>query len=119
MRRDPEISAYSARFGLPAEPRCTHTCVALLGLDRTAAQRKSDLAACGTSINVLLCTIKTLGVVMEPYLPFAAEKVGRMLALEAGEGRWDSAAGPLPEGRALGEAEILFKKLDPAAILGA
>jgi methionyl-tRNA synthetase len=82
------------------------------------AQRKSDPAACGTSINVLLCTIKTLGVVMEPYLPFAAEKVARMLALEAGERRWDNAAEHLPEGRALGEAEILFKKLDPAAILG-
>ena len=36
------------------------------------AQRKTDMAACATTINVVLRTIRALGVVMEPYLPFAA-----------------------------------------------
>ena len=76
-------------------------------------RRKQDMAACGTTINVLLNTIKTLGVVMEPFLPFAAEKVARMLSCEADELTWADATGLLPEGRALGEPGILFVKLEP------
>ena len=75
-------------------------------------QRKQDMAACGTTINVLLSTIKALGVVMEPFLPFAAEKVARMLSCGADELEWASATRPLPEGRALGKPEILFLKLE-------
>jgi len=77
------------------------------------AQRKQDMAACDTTINVTLNTIKTLGVVMEPFLPFAAAKTARMLACEGTEFTWAGAAAALPAGRALGEAEILFEKLDP------
>ncbi len=74
--------------------------------------RKKDAAVCATTINVLLGTIKTLAVVMEPFLPFAAGKVARMLSCEPQELKWDAATRPLPEGRRLGEAEILFVKLD-------
>ena len=81
------------------------------------AQRKSDMAACGTTINVLLNTIATLGVVMAPYLPFAAGKIAHMLGREERDLEWASAREELPEGRQLGEAEILFKKLDAAPVL--
>jgi methionyl-tRNA synthetase len=76
--------------------------------------RKQDMAACGTVINVCLSTIKTLGVVMEPYVPFAAEKVAGMLSAEPDELRWAAAAGPVPEGRQLGEPVILFDKIEEA-----
>jgi methionyl-tRNA synthetase len=74
--------------------------------------RKEDKAACGTVLNVCLNTIRTLTVVMEPFLPFAADKAARMLGLTAGERTWQAAAEPLPQGRKLGEAEVLFAKLD-------
>ncbi len=74
--------------------------------------RKEDMAQCGTVINVCLNTVKALAVVMEPFLPFAAEKVARMLQAEPDEMVWAAAADGLPEGCGLAEAEILFEKLD-------
>ncbi len=76
------------------------------------ALRKEARASCGTVINICLNTIKALGVVMEPFLPFAAGKVARMLPV-AGDGlNWAQAADPLPEDLELGEPEILFEKLE-------
>ncbi|MFW6189270.1 MAG: methionine--tRNA ligase [Planctomycetota bacterium] len=74
--------------------------------------RKENRAECGTVINVCLNTVKTLAVVMEPFLPFAAEKARAMLSAEPEEMKWPVAAQPLPEGRELGEAEILFEKME-------
>jgi methionyl-tRNA synthetase len=74
--------------------------------------RKTDRAACGTVINVCLNTVKTLAVVMAPFLPFAAEKTAAMLATGPEEMRWQAAADALPEGRKLGEPAILFEKLE-------
>ncbi|MFP4176696.1 MAG: methionine--tRNA ligase [Candidatus Brocadiia bacterium] len=76
------------------------------------ALRKEDREQCGTVINVLLNCLKRLAVVFEPFLPFSAEKAGRMLACNEHELTWDKAAEPLPEGRELGEPEILYEKLD-------
>jgi methionyl-tRNA synthetase len=74
--------------------------------------RKEDMAACGTVLNVCLNTIKTLGAVMEPFLPFASEKIAEMLSCEPDEMTWQNAAQPLPEGRELGEPVILFEKIE-------
>ncbi len=74
--------------------------------------RKEDRTACGTVINLCLNTIKVLGVVMEPFLPFAAEKTAGMLSAQPGEMLWPAAAEPLPEGRELGEPVILFDKME-------
>jgi methionyl-tRNA synthetase len=76
------------------------------------ALRKSDPAACGTVINVCLNTLKTLAVVMEPFLPFSAARTAAMLSAGPEEVRWQAAAAPLPEGRKLGEPVILFEKLE-------
>ncbi len=74
--------------------------------------RKQDMAACGTVINVCLNVIKALAVVMEPFLPFSAQKVAAMLSAGPEEMVWAAAAEPLPEGRALGEPVILFEKIE-------
>ena len=74
--------------------------------------RKEDNEQCGTVINVLLNTLKTLCVVMEPFLPFSAGKTARMLGCPEEERRWAAATEPLPEGRPLGEAQILYEKLE-------
>jgi methionyl-tRNA synthetase len=74
--------------------------------------RKEDREECGTVLNVLLNTIKTLGVVVEPYLPFAAEKIGDMLSCTPEDMEWNAATQPLQENSKLNEPEILFEKLE-------
>ena len=54
-------------------------------------QRKQDLAACGTTINVCLQTVRALATLMAPFLPFSAEKCAEMLALDPSL-PWDRAA---------------------------
>jgi methionyl-tRNA synthetase len=61
---------------------------------------------------------RTLAVAMAPFLPFTAERLGRMLNLPGpiAAQRWDQAAQPLPAGQALQPPEILFPKIDDQAI---
>ncbi len=72
-------------------------------------QRKEDLAACGTTLNVACQTVKALATLMAPFLPFSAERLRRTLGLT--DLAWESALVPLPAGQALGESEVLFRKL--------
>jgi methionyl-tRNA synthetase len=78
-------------------------------------QRKEDLAACGTTINVCLQTVRTLTTLMAPVLPFAAARAATMLGL----GRalpWSDATVELEPGHRLGEPEILFRKIEPEEV---
>lgn len=77
------------------------------------AQRKTDAAACGTTIHVCLATVRALVTLMAPFLPHAAAKAVAMMGLDDDALRWDRDAARLPAGHALREPEILFKKLDP------
>jgi methionyl-tRNA synthetase len=75
-------------------------------------QRKTDMAACGTTMNVCLQTVRTLAVLMAPFLPHSAEKCRTMLTLGEDQMMWDRATEELEAGHALGEPETLFRKLD-------
>jgi methionyl-tRNA synthetase len=78
--------------------------------------RKTDRDLCAATINTCAQAVRTLGVVLEPYLPFAAEKIRAMMGLSSEQWRWPHATAPLPEGHQLGPVpEVLFRKLDPAA----
>ncbi|MDM8008563.1 MAG: methionine--tRNA ligase [Phycisphaerae bacterium] len=79
-------------------------------------QRKDDLAACGTSLNVCIQTVKALMTLMAPFLPFSAEKCLKMLNLDVTALAWDQATVELAPGHALGEPVILFQKLDPKVV---
>jgi methionyl-tRNA synthetase len=79
-------------------------------------QRKQDMAACGTTINVCVQTVKALATLMAPFLPFSAEKCAAMLRLEGGALPWEGATEEIPAGHELGEPEILFTKLDAAEL---
>lgn len=74
--------------------------------------RKDNLEACGRAINVCLHTARTLTTLCAPFLPATAKTCARMLSLNEGFTRWDSACDHLSAGQALGTAEILVKKLD-------
>ncbi|HIJ73950.1 MAG TPA: class I tRNA ligase family protein, partial [Candidatus Hydrogenedentes bacterium] len=79
-------------------------------------QRKNDMPACGTTINVCIQTVKALTTLMAPFLPFSAVKCLKMLGLGTDALTWDEATREVPAGHALGRPAILFKKLDPAAL---
>jgi len=85
--------------------------------------RKSDPQACANTIHVSLQICASLSVLMEPALPFSSARLRGMLNLEgvrasvpggAAEGiGWDDAGKSLLQpGHALGEAGILFTKIE-------
>ena len=78
-------------------------------------QRKEDLAACGTTLNVCLQTVKALATLMAPFMPFSAAKCAEMLRVPGFP--WDEVSLELPAGHALGEPVILFKKLEAEELL--
>ncbi|MBN2244139.1 MAG: methionine--tRNA ligase [Acidobacteria bacterium] len=80
---------------------------------------KTDRQRCGTILNTTLQLLASLAVVMEPFLPFSAEKLWRMLN---GPGthrdqRWISIPDlRLPDNHPLGKREILFEKIEDGII---
>ncbi|MGI9176027.1 MAG: methionine--tRNA ligase, partial [Rhodothermales bacterium] len=90
--------------------------------------RKSDPQACANTIHISLQLCAALSILIEPVLPTSAATLRRMLRLpdvrpstpseEAGTGLgWDDAARSLLEaGHTLGEAEILFEKIEDADV---
>lgn len=74
--------------------------------------RKNDMDDCGTTINVCIQTLRTLTELMAPFLPFSAEKCAQMLDINEHFGQWSAATEELPPGHSLGQAQILFEKLE-------
>jgi methionyl-tRNA synthetase len=78
------------------------------------ATRKTDLARTAATIHTCIQAVRTLGVVLEPFLPFASEKIRAALALAKEQWTWPRAVTPLPTGHVLGPPpDILFRKIDP------
>ena len=76
---------------------------------------KTDMARTGTILNVCLQICASLGVVFEPFTPFAAEKLRRMLDSRLD---WDKVGSQdfLPAGHKINEAQLLFEKIEDAPI---
>ncbi len=86
--------------------------------DRKApwSTRKTDPEETARTLYVCESIVRSLSTFMEPYLPFSADKVRKMLNLED-KLSWDEAMKPDPaETRELGEIEILYRKLDDEII---
>lgn len=77
---------------------------------------KADPERVATILNVSLQLCGTLAVIFEPFLPFMSEKLRDMLKLDSLS--WDMAGREdlLPAGKQLGEAKILFEKIEDDAI---
>jgi methionyl-tRNA synthetase len=91
--------------------------------------RTTDERAMRNTVHVCLQLCASLSVLMDPVLPFSAQRLRRMLNLEnvrpstpdgtPGTIGWEAAGlALLTEGHALGEAEILFEKVEDEAIGG-
>jgi methionyl-tRNA synthetase len=87
-----------------------------LDVKRPWKQRKEDLAACGTTINICVQTVRALTVLMAPFLPFSAARCAEMLGLGDEDLRWEDAVRELPAGHGLGPPQILFKKLEASEL---
>lgn len=75
--------------------------------------RKTDMAECGTTMNICIQTLRTMTTVMHPFLPFAGEKAARMLKLDVPVCfDWHTANETIKPGTTLAKPEILFKKLE-------
>ncbi len=80
---------------------------------------KSDPSRCASTLHVTIQLLATLAVLMEPFLPFSAEKLWRMLNGPGShrQQRWDDVKKlRLPEEHPLGEREILFQKIEDGTI---
>ena len=77
---------------------------------------KSDMERVGTILNVCLQITANLATVFEPFLPFTSEKILRQLKMEKKGWETIGAMDLLPEGHEIGQAELLFEKIEDAVI---
>ncbi|MDZ7371935.1 MAG: methionine--tRNA ligase [candidate division KSB1 bacterium] len=80
---------------------------------------KENPAKCATTLNICLQACALFAVLMEPVMPFTAEKLWKMLGFEGDlhDQKWDTAGEfPLPVGKRIGKPAILFRKIEEAEI---
>jgi methionyl-tRNA synthetase len=77
---------------------------------------KTDEERVKTILNVGLQISANLAILAQPFLPFTAVKLFKMLNLEAKDWNYAGVADLLAEGHQLNEAELLFDKIEDAAI---
>jgi methionyl-tRNA synthetase len=79
------------------------------------AELKKDRARCASILNATIQLQAALAVLMEPFLPFSAEKLWRMLNMPGShrDHRWNQISLlRLPDEHLLGKREILFEKIE-------
>jgi methionyl-tRNA synthetase len=80
---------------------------------------KTDRARCAATLNTTIQLQAALAILMEPFLPFSAEKLWRMLNATGSlrDQRWDGISQlRLPDSHPLGKREILFSKIEDPII---
>jgi len=82
---------------------------------------KTDLGRAATILNISLQICADLAIAFEPFTPFSCEKLRKMLGVGGDEAIklcWDNLGRPqiLPAGHEIGEAELLFAKIEDDAI---
>ena len=77
---------------------------------------KTDITRTATILNVCLQLCADLAIAFEPFTPFACERLRKMLNVSALD--WDQLGGSdiVRAGHQLGEAELLFAKIEDDAI---
>jgi methionyl-tRNA synthetase len=80
---------------------------------------KSDLARCGTTINLCLQVTRALAILMHPVVPQSSSRLWAMLKLpgKVEDQFWNTASDlAIRDGHVIGKAEILFIKIEDKAI---
>jgi methionyl-tRNA synthetase len=79
---------------------------------------KTDMARVGTILNLALQISASLAITCEPFLPFSSKKLKAMLAFEGANWSNTGSITLLKEGHSLGEAKLLFEKIEDDVIEG-
>lgn len=75
---------------------------------------KQNRIKCDTTINVCARIIASLSILLEPFLPFTAEKIKKLIRTD--NKNWDSAINP-QFSNTLGPISILFPKIEESIII--
>ena len=77
---------------------------------------KTDEARVATILNVGLQITANCGILFEPFLPFSAKKILKMMNLASAT--WDDAGNVnlMEEGKEIAQAELLFRKIEDAEV---
>lgn len=77
---------------------------------------KTDPERVRTILNIALQITADLAIAVEPFMPFTAAKIRRMLCVEPFGWERLGEEGLIPAGHRIGEPELLFEKIEDAAI---
>lgn len=77
---------------------------------------KTDLDRTATILNLALQIAANLSIAFEPFLPFSSNKLRSLLNLESTQWEQFGKVDILPEGHQLAQPELLFEKIEDAAI---
>lgn len=77
---------------------------------------KTDMERTATILHIALQIAANLAIAFEPFLPFSAEKLRKMLNLETCDWNQLGSINLLKAGDVLGKVELLFEKIEDAAI---
>lgn len=77
---------------------------------------KTDESRVATILNVCLQITANCGMIFEPFLPFSAAKIMKMLKLETA--KWSDAGniGIMAVGKEIGQPELMFRKIEDAEV---
>jgi methionyl-tRNA synthetase len=122
-----EIKAFPSRIGEAIEGfRFREATAAMMDLARAGNKyladtepwklAKSDPGRMGTVLNIGLQVAANLSIVAEPFIPFSAARLRKMLNQPKGNWTQAGAGNLLPPGHGLGEAHLLFQKIEDDVI---
>ncbi len=77
---------------------------------------KTDMGRVATILNIALQLVANLAIAFEPFLPFSSERLRQMLGMDAFDWEQLGRTDMLAAGHALNKAELLFEKIEDAAI---
>ena len=77
---------------------------------------KTDPARVETILNIALQITADIAIAIEPFMPFTAAKIWRMLDLEKSDWERLGAMDLVPAGHTIAEPELLFEKIDDETI---
>ncbi|MDD6722487.1 MAG: methionine--tRNA ligase [Bacteroidales bacterium] len=78
--------------------------------------KTGDMARVATILNTALQICANIAVAFEPFMPFSAEKLCRMLGLDSLSWQELGSASMMTAGSSLGQPELLFDKIEDEAV---
>ncbi len=76
---------------------------------------KRDLAKTGTTLYLATQLVRSIGILISPFLPETAQSIRKQLSLDSEVGWWDAGKLDLKAGHSIGKATPLFHKISAPA----